>query len=444
MKFLESEKIELKSIVGEDIKKEIIAFANCDGGTVYVGVADDGTVLGVENDDDCVLQISNMVRDAVKPDVTMFIHYETLDCDGKAVVAVHIQRGTKRPYFLANKGLQPEGVYVRQGDATGPTTKTAIAQMIKNTAGDSFEDRRSLNQSLTFDALEKEFAARNMAFGKPQMQNLHLIDDDGLYTNVGLLLSDQCPYTMRAAVFDGMNQNVFKSREEFCGSLIDQLKIACAYINFHNKGYKERAVLRYIDTLRDYPETALREALLNALVHRDYSFHADTLINLYDDRMEIVSVGGLLPGLAPEDLNMGVSLCRNPHLYNVFYRLQLIEAYGTGMKKMMNAYADEPVKPQIKTTPNAFKTILPNVNFMSKAVEAPMIVGEMAAPFLTSDEGKIMQLLEDKQRITRKDAQELLGVSQSTAGRILKTLVDNGQITQRGGGRTTRYELIKS
>ena len=169
MKFLESEKIELKSIVGEDIKKEIIAFANCDGGTVYVGVADDGTVLGVENDDDCVLQISNMVRDAVKPDVTMFIHYETLDCDGKAVVAVHIQRGTKRPYFLANKGLQPEGVYVRQGDATGPTTKTAIAQMIKNTAGDSFEDRRSLNQSLTFDALEKEFAARNMAFGKPQM-----------------------------------------------------------------------------------------------------------------------------------------------------------------------------------------------------------------------------------------------------------------------------------
>lgn len=118
MKFLESEKIELKSIVGEDIKKEIIAFANCDGGTVYVGVADDGTVLGVENDDDCVLQISNMVRDAVKPDVTMFIHYETLDCDGKAVVAVHIQRGTKRPYFwptrdyslkafMCGKGMRP-------------------------------------------------------------------------------------------------------------------------------------------------------------------------------------------------------------------------------------------------------------------------------------------------------------------------------------------------
>ena len=86
MRFRETETVELKSIVMDDIKKEIIAFANCDGGTIYVGVADDGTVLGIENADKCALQISNMVRDAVKPDVTMFIHYETLECDGKAVV----------------------------------------------------------------------------------------------------------------------------------------------------------------------------------------------------------------------------------------------------------------------------------------------------------------------------------------------------------------------
>ena len=180
------------------------------------------------------------------------------------------------------------------------------------------------------------------------------------------------------------------------------------------------------------------------LLHRNYSFGADTLIHIYDDRVEMVSVGGLLPGFVPEDLNMGVSLCRNPHLHNVFYHLKLIEADGIGVKKMMDAYADKPVKPQIKTSPNAFKIILPNVNFRNKAVEIPMIVEEMATPFRTSDEDKIMQVLEEKKRITRKEVQELLDISQSTAGRILKTLVDNGQITQRGGGRTTRYELIKS
>ena len=123
MRFLETETVELKSIVMDDIKKEIIAFANCDGGTVYVGVADDGTVLGVKNADECALQISNMVRDSIKPDVAMFIHYETLDCAGKTVVAVNVQRGTNRPYYLAKKGLRPEGVYVRQGYSSVPATE---------------------------------------------------------------------------------------------------------------------------------------------------------------------------------------------------------------------------------------------------------------------------------------------------------------------------------
>lgn len=146
MRFLETETVELKSIVMDDIKKEIIAFANCDGGTVYGGVADDGTVLGVKNADECALQISNMVRDSIKPDVAMFIHYETLDCAGKTVVAVNVQRGTNRPYYLAKKGLRLEGVYVRQGYSSVPATDTAIRQMIKETDGDSFENMRSINE----------------------------------------------------------------------------------------------------------------------------------------------------------------------------------------------------------------------------------------------------------------------------------------------------------
>ena len=103
------------------------------------------------------LQISNMVRDAVKPDVTLFIHYETLDCEGKAVVAVNIQRGTNRPYYLEKKGLRPEGVYVWQGYSSVPATDTAIRQMIKETDGDSFENMRSINQALSFEATKKEF-----------------------------------------------------------------------------------------------------------------------------------------------------------------------------------------------------------------------------------------------------------------------------------------------
>lgn len=442
MRFRETEIVELKSIVMDDIKKEIIAFANCDGGTVYVGVADDGKVLGVENADECALQISNMVRDAVKPDVTMFIHYETLECDGKAVVAVNIQRGTNRPYYLAKKGLRPEGVYVRQGYSSVPATDTAIQQMIKETDGDSFENMRSINQALTFEATKKEFEKRNVVFGQPQMQTLKIVSADGIYTNLGLLLSEQCPHTIKVAVFEGINQNVFKDRREFSGSLMQQLNEVYDYIDFHNQTHATFRKLLRIDT-RDYPEVAVREALLNTLVHRDYSFRASTLISIYDDRIEFVSIGGLLPGLELDDLMMGVSVCRNPHLANVFYRLQLIEAYGTGMKKIMGAYANALVQPKIKTTNNAFKIILPNVNFTPKAAEVHKDFEKAANLALDSNEEKVLQFLREHLMITRKETQTLLEVSQSTAGRILKAMVDSGRIKQIGGSRTTRYELRK-
>lgn len=442
MRFRETETVELKSIVMDDIKKEIIAFANCDGGTIYVGVADDGKVLGVENADECALQISNMVRDAVKPDVTMFIHYETLECDGKAVVAVNIQRGTNRPYYLAKKGLRPEGVYVRQGYSSVPATDTAIRQMIKETDGDSFENMRSINQALTFEATKKEFEKRNVAFGQPQMQTLKIVSADGIYTNLGLLLSEQCLHTIKAAVFEGINQNVFKDRREFSGSLMQQLNDVYDYIDFHNQTHATFRKLWRIDT-RDYPEVAVREALLNTLVHRDYSFRASTLISIYDDRIEFVSIGGLLPGLELDDLMMGVSVCRNPHLANIFYRLQLIEAYGTGMKKIMGAYANALVQPKIKTTNNAFKIILPNVNFTPKAAEVHKDFEKAANLALDSNEEKVLQFLREHLMITRKETQTLLEVSQSTAGRILKAMVDSGRIKQIGGSRTTRYELRK-
>lgn len=443
MRFQETETVELKAIVLDDIKKEIIAFANCDGGIIYVGVADDGTVLGVDNADECALQISNMVRDSIKPDVTMFIHYKTVDQNGKVIVVVSIQRGTNRPYYLAKKGLRPEGVYVRQGYSSVPATDTAIRQMIKETDGDSFEDMRSMNQELTFEVTKREFEARKVAFGQPQMQTLKIVSTDGIYTNLGLLLSEQCPHTIKAAVFEGTDQNIFKDRREFSGSLMQQLNEVYDYIDFHNQTHATFQKLLRIDS-RDYPEVAVREALLNSLVHRDYSFRASTLISIYVDRIEFVSIGGLLPGLELDDLTMGVSVCRNPHLANVFYRLQLIEAYGTGMKKIMGAYGEAPMQPKIMATNNAFKIILPNVNAMPKTAETPKVGKEKIVPVLNSNEEKILQFLTEKQTITRKETQILLGASAATAGRILKKMVESGQLVRLGGSRTMHYELAET
>ena len=235
MKFQESESVELKSIVQDDIKKEIIAFANCNGGIIYVGITDQGEIIGVESTDDSALQISNMVRDSIKPDITMFIHYETLELEGKSIIAVHIQRGTNRPYYLTKKGLRPEGVYVRQGYSSVPASDTAIRQMIKETDGDSFEEMRSLSQALSFDALRQEFKTRKIPFAQAQMQTLHMQSTDKLYTNLALLLSDQCPYSIKLAVFESGTETVFKDRREFSGSLMQQLHDVYDYIDLHNQ-----------------------------------------------------------------------------------------------------------------------------------------------------------------------------------------------------------------
>ena len=326
MTFQESETVELKAIVVDDIKKEIIAFANCGGGKLYIGIQDDGNVIGIDQPDEACLQISNMLRDAIKPDLTMFLHYETLNIDGKSVVAVYVQRGTERPYYLAKKGLRPEGVYVRQGYSSVPATTTAIRRMIKETDGDHFEEIRSLEQDLTFESARKEFSDRNIPFETAQMKTLGIINQDDIYTNLGLLLSDQCMHTIKAAVFEGTDQNVFKDRKEFSGSLFRQMHEAYDYIDFHNQTYSTFHKLLRVDT-RDYPEVAIREALLNSLVHREYGTSASTLISIYTDRIEFTSIGGLVTDISLADIMMGVSVCRNARLANVFYRLELIEAY---------------------------------------------------------------------------------------------------------------------
>lgn len=448
MLFRESETVELKEVVVDDIKKEIIAFANCDGGKLYIGVRDDGMVIGLDNADSVSLQISNMVRDAIKPDITMFLHYETIVENGKNVVAVDIQRGTDRPYYLAKKGMRPEGVYVRQGYSSVPATDTAIRRMIKETDGDRFEAMRCLNQDLTFEATKKEFELRKTDFGPQQMRTLKLIDQDGLYSNLALLLSDQCVHTIKVAVFQGTDQTIFKDRREFTGSLMQQMNEVYDFIDFRNQTRATIEKLYRVD-VRDYPEVAVREALLNLLVHRDYSFSASAFISIYEDRIEFVSIGGLMPGIDLEDVMVGISVCRNQDLANVFYRLHLIEAYGTGMGKIMKAYESMQVKPVIETTKNAFKIILPNINAKYETENATVKtksdtpVTVHTEKELSNEEEKILEYARKYGAITRNDVIGLLEVSASTAARVIRKMVKTNLLEQKGKARNTHYTIAE-
>ena len=410
--------------------------ANGSGGTIYVGIDDDGSIAGLENCDAIIQRISNTVRDSIKPDITLFLHYDIQLVDDKQIIAVSVQSGTNKPYYLSAKGLRPEGVYVRQGTSSVPVSDAAIRQMIKETDGDNYEDMRSLNQALTFDDANKVFTQQKIEFGIPQMQTLGLISQDGLYTNLGLLLSDQCPHIIKAATFNGTDQQEFQDRKEFTGSILKQLNDAYDYLALRNQNRASFEGLFRIDQ-KDYPEVALREALLNAIVHRDYSYSAGTLLSVYSDRIELVSIGGLAHGIALEDVLLGLSVCRNQKLANIFYRLSLIEAYGTGMKKINNAYSESPVKPGIMATGNAFKIILPKINHYNVTPALSRSMDQM------KETAAILGFINEYGSITRAQLESLLEMKTATAIRTLKKLTESNVITPVGRGKNTRYVAEK-
>jgi len=430
LSLVENAVTEFKREYTSDIIKTVIAYANTSGGALYIGIDNNGGAYGVEDIDGTMLKASNAIRDSVKPDVTMFVDYTQGMIDGRAVIKIVVQKGSSCPYYIGIKGIRPEGVYVRQGASSVPATETAILRMIKETDGEKYEETRSLNQELTFAYAEKEFKLENVSFGKSQQKTLGLMNADGIYTNLGLLLSDQCVHTVKLAVFEGTTKVVFKDRREFSGSLLKQLNEIYEFIDRYNRVRSEINGLRRIDK-RDYPPEAVREALLNALVHKDYAFSDSTLISIFDDRIEFVSIGGLVRGITFDDMMLGISIARNKNLANVFYRLTLIEAYGTGMPKIMQCYEGFATKPQIEVTDNAFKITLPNTNEVSERA------------LLSENERAVLELLENKDSIVRKDVESALSVSQTVAGRVLKGLLNKGEIRTVGGGKNTRYVLNK-
>lgn len=439
--FVENKTTEFKREYVDDIKNTVIAFANCDGGNIYIGVNNDGSVCGVADVDGTMLRVTNAIRDAVRPDVTMFVECRNDVMDGKSVVYVTVQRGTARPYYLHGKGIRPEGVYVRQGASTVPATDAAILNMIKETSGDSYEEARSLNQQLTFSKATAFFGKRNVVFGKAQMRTLRLIGEDDTYTNLAFLLSDQCTHMIKLAVFEGSKKSVFKDRRELRGSILEQLEEAFDYIDRYNRTRAEFSGLDRVD-MRDYPPEAIREALLNAIVHRDYSFSGSTLISIFDDRMEFVTIGGLVKGITLDDIKLGVSVLRNQHLANVFYRLRLIEAYGTGILKINESYDECSVKPLIETTGNAFKITLPNSNFQhedNNQRKQGERKGTTSADKKAMRIQAVLELCRSNESVTRSDVEAALHISQSTAILLLRELVQEGILIKKGNTKNLRY-----
>lgn len=433
MKF-ESENFEFKLKMTDDIYKEVIAFANTDGGTIYIGIDDNGNVVGIDDIDETYTRITNGIRDAIQPDVTMFIKYTLQD---NSVVKISVGEGSYKPYYLKSKGLKPSGVYIRQGASSAQASPEQIRRMIKESDGDVYEEMRSMEQELTFNSAEKTFNRYNVEFSKDKYRVLGVTDETNLlYTNLALLLSDQCLHTTKVAVFgDDMNTQ-FRDSREFTGSIFEQLEDVFAYLMLCNKTVATFNGLERVER-NDYPQETLREALLNAIVHRDYSFSGSIIINVNDKEIEFISIGGLLPGLSPDDIKSGISQPRNKKLAEVFYRLKLIESYGTGIRRIYSYYNDCLEKPRIEVTSNTFKIVLPNMN----AIDDTKINKKSVA--ITPQMQNVLDFIKVNGQITDEEVQKLLDVKSTRAYNLMKQMEKDGLVIIVGRGVDKKYILRK-
>lgn len=388
----ETEKVEFKRELNESIKKELIAFANTNGGEIYIGIDDDGKVIGLDNAKQDLESVSNSIRDSIKPDLTLITSAKIVEI----------------------------------GITSSPATEEAIRQMIIESDGTVFEKNRCVNQDLTYDYAKKIFAEKQIGFEKHNQRTLGLINEDGYYTNLGLLLSEQCQHSIKCALYDENTKLEFRDRKEFTGSILRQLDEAYEYISLQNKVESNFKGLNRVDR-EDYPYYAIREALINAVVHRDYSFSGSTLIHIFDDRIEFVSLGGLVAGLTLEDIMLGVSESRNKNFANCFYRLKLIESYGTGIQRIYESYLKYKMEPEFKISENAFVVVLPNVNYKMNLID--------------NDE-KVFKIIKIRGNVSRKDIESELKLSKSTITLILNRLLEEGKIKQEGKARNTTYHIV--
>lgn len=426
----ESDVVEFKSEFAKDrIKRTVTAFANTFGGDLYIGVNDDGSVCGLEDIHAVEEQLWNMLRDNIFPSVIGCVDAERLIADGKDVLHVHVARGPNPPYSLAMD--DPRQVYVRAGSTSAPARIEDIARMVERKNPVPFEKRASQVQELTFNECGEFCRLSGVEFDPKANANFGFWDRRKLmWTNLAFICSDQSDCEMHLIRFRDAEMTQIADSEKVRGSVFLILQRALSFVDRFNRLDIEKPVdgsLQRKDTYAVHPE-AVREAIVNQLVHRDYRRAVASHIHISPEKIDFWSAGGL-HDLNPRDIfeEMATS-CRNPGLSALFTLLRLMEGLGTGYRLIRALYSGLPPERLVIISPDSLKVSLPRVT--------PIRMQD-----LDERQRKILEAVIAVGSVKRIDVEELIGVAPVTAVGILKKLVDMGALVKEGAGPRTRYGL---
>ena len=457
----ESKTLEFKQQLpkGQQIAKTLIAFANGSGGKLMVGVTDDRQLVGIQ-DDIFELQdkITSMIYELCTPQLAAQIYIENID--GVELLVVEVARGSLFPYYLKSVGRE-QGTYMRLGASNRVASSEHIQQLELQRLNISFDALANYQyplEKLDLTVLEAAFKAADKTLTLEKMLNLKLlVEEQGQrYASHGLLiLLGQYEHVMtQCARFKGTNMSVFLDRKEYTGDLFSQIEQAEIFIKNHLSLRAEIRGLKRYDYL-EIPENAIREALVNAYVHRDYSnFGRNIKVAVYDDLVNIVSPGGLPNGLTEADLLQGRSEIRNRVLARVFRELGYIEHWGSGLQRIKQmCEAENLPTPEFLETNDFFdvKLYRPVIELVSDTVGGTVsgtieglgsiVSGTIESHTLTKRQIQILALIQQQPKISYRQMTEQLGIHKSAIQKHLESLKDAGWLERVGG--TRGYWAIK-
>jgi ATP-dependent DNA helicase RecG len=419
-KIYENKNLEFKIKYSDSILKTISAFSNYDGGKILIGVDDDGNYIGVENFKEEKLKIENKINDSIEPRPNYEINL--VKKENKYIIEIVVYPDDNTPYLYQGKAYQ------RKDTSTIPVDQIGLINLSLKGKNLSYDQLPSSDANFKFNILEDYFnKVKDEKIGKAVLKTLGLINNSNDYTKAAELLSDE-NYNLAS----GIDIVKFgKSTSEFVDrKIVDKVSLLKQYeegLFMFKKHYPEIEVVEGFNRVKkaSIPYEAFREALANAIVHRDYLINSHVKVSMFDNRIEIVSPGGLPAGIDEHNyLNSHLSIPRNIIIAQVFFVLEIIEKFGTGIRRIKKAYEQYHLKPKYQIDKNFIKVVLPNLLFD----DSDMI-----------PEKRIMNFLEMQLEITRQDVEKILNVNKSKALELLNNLVDKGLIRSNGSGRSSSY-----
>lgn len=432
---VEDTRTEFKEILNDKLEKEIVGFLNTNGGNLYIGINNNSEVIGIkDNIDKIQLEIKDRLKNNILPSTLGLFDIEIENIDGKNIIHISVAGGIERPYYIKKKGMTPEGCFIRIGSSTEKMSEEQIRHLYSNRTRNSIRNIVSPIQQLTFSQLKIYYEENGYTINDNFLRQLDFVMEDGKYNYLAYLLSDNNNVSIKVATYSGSDAYDLIENEEygFC-SLIKATKKVIDKFDLINKTFSkitgaERKELKMFD------KVAIREAIVNAIVHNKWELENPPKFEIFSDHISITSTGGLPSEVTKEEFLMGYSFPRNPELMRVFKDLDLVEQLGTGIIRILRVYD----KDVYEFTPNFIR-----VNFKFNEYNSLIDNNIIKNNDLNETQNKVLQLIKENNRITQKEMMDSLNVARATITRTISYLKENGYIDRIGSDRDGYWRLLK-